>query len=94
MQAKGEMKMCKEWVCSNCGGEFLEEMVCFEITTDPDDAPDDCNFFKLRAEEKADSRRKDQEDLDSGKKTREQLRKENAAFNFPNVKLDLTGKLS
>lgn len=39
--------------------------------------------FKKRAEEKQKSRDQDEEDLRTGKITREELRKKNGAFAFP-----------
>lgn len=33
-----------EWVCADCCGEHMQEMVCLEITTDPTDAPEDCGY--------------------------------------------------
>ena len=43
--------------------------------------------FKKRAEEKQKSRDQDEEDLRTGKITREELRKRNGAFAFPNAKI-------
>ncbi len=51
-------------------------------------------FFELHAIEKTESRQRDADDLVSGQKTREQLRKENGAFSFPPgaVRLDYSGR--
>lgn len=45
-----------------------------------------------RARQKAAAREQDRLDLESGRKTREQLRKENGAFGFPpgSVRIDFT----
>lgn len=38
--------MNKEFVCSDCSGEYVTEMVCLEITTDPEEADcDDCGYY-------------------------------------------------
>lgn len=41
-----------------------------------------------RAREKQASRERDEADLASGRKTREQLRRENGVFAFPRVRID------
>lgn len=43
---------------------------------------------KERAREKELSRERDQQDLASGRKTQEQLRRENGVFVFPNARID------
>jgi hypothetical protein len=55
------------------------------------------DFFKKRATEKAESRKKDAEDLESGAKNREQLRRENGLgldYSRIRIKFDKAKKLS
>ncbi|MBK8259460.1 MAG: hypothetical protein IPK82_43240 [Polyangiaceae bacterium] len=45
--------------------------------------------FKVRVEEKQAARRRDEEALASGEKSREELRRENGWFVFPDAKVEL-----
>ena len=86
----------KNWrvlVCAECGKELdrywpMEMRVHSKdgtVTVRPPEPPPSW----VRAHEKRLSRERDEADLASGKKTREQLRAENGLFAFPDSEIDL-----
>lgn len=78
-----EAKLPMIWNVQSRKYEHIRGLATFECKTETFDSAQ-------RAREKAESRLRDQQRLDSGEVTGEQLRKENSSFGFPPDRVRLT----
>lgn len=92
-KVKGKAKDGK--VFGSCGCEFYISRKSFYAWLQSQDEAKEANkFFANRAKEKQASRDKDEQDLASGIKTRDQLSKENGFLSFPFAVVDISNAIT